>query len=397
MAMDDQSRYEQEKKVAETYATIGSIMRQTWKTGHLSLFLNQIVTLVDRHFDWQTTAVLVREEDRLVLGAWCREGRVREDRESLLIRDLLSSADLIATVVCTRQERRSADPLTAFPQLNGSGVPQHYAAYPLINRDVLIGVLLLGRERVPFDDCETEILRDLAEHVALAMDNIAMYEERKRYVIREERNRLAKDLHDSVNQKLFTISLMAQGLADVLDDDSLRTGLADIGELARESLAEMKALIWDLRSAADGRSLPAKIKAYAEKIGLHVQMHASLKETDGLDDRLEEELWRVAQEALNNVRKHAGTDLAAVTLHADGRDISLEIVDRGRGFRAEDHGDASEAGTKAGNRSFGLTSMRERAVRIRGTIRIASQPGQGTTIRLTAPIVQDRKETGLWR
>lgn len=126
-------------------------------------------------------------------------------------------------------------------------------------------------------------------------------------------------------------------------------------------------------------------------------MHASLKETDGLDDRLEEELWRVAQEALNNVRKHAGTDLAAVTLHADGRDISLEIVDRGRGFRAEDHGDASEAGTKAGNRSFGLTSMRERAVRIRGTIRIASQPGQGTTIRLTAPIVQDRKETGLWR
>lgn len=390
MVIDFQNRYEQEKMVAETYATIGTIMRQTWKMTHLPLFLQAFVALVDRHFDWQTTAVLVRQDDRLVLRAWARGGRVHEDGVAIAMDDISQSADILAATIRSRDAQRSADKLTTFPQLNGSREPLHYAAYPLINRDVLIGVLLLGREGGGFDDCQTDILRDLAEHVALAMDNISMYEEKRQFAIDEERNRLAKDLHDSVNQKLFTISLMAQGLSDSLGDEALRAGLSDIGELAQESLAEMKALIWDLHTTGGNRDLPARIKAYAGKIGLHVQMQALTHEHCVLDDRLEEELMRVAQEALNNVRKHAGTDQASVTLHTDGKAVHLLIADRGRGFRADSFGRTRHPG----GGSFGLTSMRERISRIRGTIRVTSAPGQGTSIRVTVPLTHNKWETG---
>lgn len=393
MEIDFQDRVEQEKKVAETYASIGAIMRQTWKIAHLPLFLNQFTTLVDRHFDWHMTAVLVRREDRLVLRAWCRDGRVCEDQAGIAMEDIALSADIVAAVVRSREPQTGADRLTTFPQLNGSGQPMHYAAYPLINRDVLIGVLLLGREKRGFDDCETDILRDLAEHAALAMDNISMYEQRRQYAIDEERNRLAKDLHDSVNQKLFTISLMAQGLAESHADPVLRAGLSDIGELAQESLSEMRTLIWDLHAADPHRDLPTKINDYAAKIGLHMRMETSLDEHAALGDRLEEALWRVTQEALNNVRKHAGVDHVLVKLHIDGQDVRLQIEDRGCGFVA-DSGAGSGTSRNPGSGTFGLTSMRERVSRIGGTIRIFSKPGRGTSIRVTVPIERNWRETG---
>lgn len=393
MEIDFRDRVEQEKKVAETYASIGAIMRQTWKIAHLPLFLNQFTDLVDRRFDWQITAMLVRQENTLVLRTWCRDGRVCEGLAGIAMEEIAHSADIVAEVVRSREPQTSVNRLTTFPQLNGSGHPLHYAAYPLINRDVLIGVLLLGRENRGFDDCETDILRDLAEHAALAMDNISMYEQRRQYAIDEERNRLAKDLHDSVNQKLFTISLMAQGLAESHADASLRAGLSDIGELAQESLSEMKALIWDLHAADPHRGLPAKINDYAAKIGLKIRMETSPDEHAALDDRLEEALWRVTQEALNNVRKHAGVDHVSVKLHIDGQDVHLQIEDRGCGFVA-DSGSETGASENPGSGSFGLTSMRERIGRIGGTIRISSKPGRGTSIQVAAPIARNWRETG---
>lgn len=374
--------YMKEKRVSEYYAAIGEIARKIWKIKEMDAFLNRLVELIGRTFHWHTAAVIVKHDDRLELRSFYHAGKTYPSSSSVRISARLASPDLIMTVAQSQEPARSSQLLTTFPVLNHSEGLLHYLAYPLINQDALIGVLLLGRMHEKFDDCEMDVLHDLAEHTALAMDHIAMYEERQQYLIAAERNRLAKDLHDSVNQKLFSLSLIAQGLADRLEgeNEQMRTGLQEIGQLTQEALAEMKGLIWDLRIPAEDKDLPTKLSDYGQRLGLTVKVR-----TEGrgvLPDKVEEALWRIGQEALNNVRKHAKTVHAAIELRLDDRWAHLNVMDRGCGFRIEE-----EAGSMPG--SFGLESMRERAHEVFGTVRISSTAGQGTTVRASIPVVPD--------
>jgi signal transduction histidine kinase len=200
----------------------------------------------------------------------------------------------------------------------------------------------------------------------------------------EERTRLARELHDSVTQKLFSLTLTAEAARQIQGSEPVRVVplLERIQRLAHDSLSEMRALIQKLRPirAAEGglvASLRRHLSERREEDGLQVELVVD-GELD-LPAGVEEALFRIVQEALNNTVKHSGADCAGVALRRQGPALLLSIEDRGRGFRPL-AGDGHPA-------HYGLSSMRERARSVGGRLRIESEPGRGTRICVEIPNV----------
>jgi signal transduction histidine kinase len=207
-----------------------------------------------------------------------------------------------------------------------------------------------------------------------------------------ERNRLARELHDSVTQIIFGLTLSAQAARILIDRNPAKAAaeLDHLQVLAQNALAEMRALIQELRpaSATAGGLAPALRRLAAERLsadGLAVDLR--LQAERRLPEPVEAELYRIAQEALHNVVKHARTDTATLTLDlADPRKACLCIEDRGAGF------DPALVANRPGH--LGLTSMSERVQALGGRLAIHSQPGQGTQIQVEIDLDPEESHAG---
>ncbi|MCQ3972646.1 MAG: hypothetical protein DPW09_04265 [Anaerolineae bacterium] len=209
--------------------------------------------------------------------------------------------------------------------------------------------------------------------------------------VTKERNHLARELHDSVTQTIFSITLTAKSARILLERDpaQARVQLDHLQELAQNALTEMRALIFQLR--------PAPIEAGGLVAALRHHI-ASLKSRDRLtvalqvegEQRLppeqEAQLFRVVQEALNNVVKHAHTDEVVVKLVLTTDRVLLLVEDQGIGFNA--------AINEPGRETLGLSSMRERTEMMGGSFTVESQPGEGVRIRVEVPITAPQKSEG---
>jgi signal transduction histidine kinase len=196
----------------------------------------------------------------------------------------------------------------------------------------------------------------------------------------EERAHLARELHDSVTQALFSMTLVSRSIEMLLDRDTeaARTHLTQLRDLQREALAEMRALIFELRPGnleQDGltRALRTHTAALQGRIGLPVVVESTL--TERLPLPIEEVLYRVAQEALHNVVKHAAARQVRVDVGRTGHGVRLRIEDDGKGF--------DPGAVPSGH--LGLAGMRARADKIGATFSCRSEPGKGTTIELRVP------------
>lgn len=200
-----------------------------------------------------------------------------------------------------------------------------------------------------------------------------------RQLILEERKRLARDLHDSVNQKLFSISLIARGLSHQLadQDENCKKGIRDIGQLAQDALTDLRNLIWQLQPIDTEQDFLELLQGYGEKIGLCVSIECYGEDVD-LTDSVVEGMLRIGQEALNNVKKHSGTDQARIRFDISHEELKLEIADQGRGFELNS--------SLPHFRSFGIRNMQERAAQMGGEVSICSAPGRGTTVTLVASV-----------
>jgi signal transduction histidine kinase len=200
-----------------------------------------------------------------------------------------------------------------------------------------------------------------------------------------ERQRIARDLHDSVSQSLFSTNLhvrTAQRALELQQPDSpgpLGEELREIGQLTRGALAEMRALILELRPGALAEE--GLVAALAKQAAALSAREGVVIEVDGPNDRLplgpgvEEQLYRLGQEALANVVKHARASSAKVRVAAAGDHVSVEVADDGRGF------DPATVGPE----HFGLRSMRGRVADLGGRLEITSAPGRGTVLRVQVP------------
>jgi GAF domain-containing protein/HAMP domain-containing protein len=239
---------------------------------------------------------------------------------------------------------------------------------------------------------EQRLFLALAQRAALAIENAQLYEQAQQVAMLEERQRLARELHDAVTQTLFSASLIAEVLPRLweLDANEGKKRLDELRELTRGALAEMRTLLLELRPAA---LIDAEIGALLRQLGESIIGRARVPvivEVEGecsvpLDVKVA--LYRIAQEALNNVAKHSGASQATVSLRCaspqlpprvggeKGRVVELCVSDDGQGFDTED----------ISPDHLGLGIMRERAEAIGATLKIESQIGHGTQVAIVWP------------
>jgi PAS domain S-box-containing protein len=260
----------------------------------------------------------------------------------------------------------------------------HAIAIASLNpEDNLMGALAayaLDPERT-FSEDDISLLRSLADQAALAIRNANLYEESRHFAALEERQRLARELHDSVTQSLYGMTLYAGAAQDLLalgDIDSAREQLNDMQEMVQAALGELRLLIYQLRPLALEDGLASALQERLETVEARSGLATSFRVegTIHLRGKVEEELYRVALEALNNVIKHARATTVQICLVQNEQRLRLEITDNGKGFALE------AIGRKRG---WGITGMMERIERLQGTLNVQSQPGQGTQIVVEVP------------
>ncbi|MBA2276487.1 MAG: PAS domain S-box protein [Chloroflexia bacterium] len=273
---------------------------------------------------------------------------------------------------------------------------QHLPSYPISRDapwDILLSLPLVyqgeGRgvinlyylpEQEPSAD-EIGFLSAVADQVAIAVANARLYEQAQDKAALEERQRLARELHDSVSQALFGIGLGARTARTLLDQDPTKVAapLDYVLSLAEAGLAEMRALIFELRpeSLAQEGLVAALEKQAASLRARHgIAVDAHFGEEPDAPLPVEEAIYRIAQEAMHNIVKHARATSVELHLRGNSDEITLSVADNGAGFDA--------SGSFPGH--LGLRSMRERAERLGGSLSLDSVPQRGTRIQVRIPL-----------
>jgi signal transduction histidine kinase/ligand-binding sensor domain-containing protein len=220
--------------------------------------------------------------------------------------------------------------------------------------------------------------------VALLLRMRLLAAEREFKAVLGERNRIAREIHDTLAQGYVGISVQLELLAELLRHHKVEEAARQLDTArghVREGLAEARQSIWALRSQDAGeKTLPVSLRRETEQAGSHslesdFRVHGAYRP---LPPGTEREIVRVAQEAIHNVKKHAAARHLFVELDYGPAEIALEVRDDGRGF-------ATNGASPAPPGHFGLTGMRERAAAIGGTLEVRSEAGSGTTVRLHAP------------
>jgi signal transduction histidine kinase len=251
-------------------------------------------------------------------------------------------------------------------------------AIPLKSGVRVIGVLSVANAlENTLDGEEERLLTLMAPSAVIALENARRFEQIREVAAAEERGRLARDLHDAVTQTLFSASLTAEVLPRIWERDPQEgmKRLEKLRELTRGALAEMRTLLLELRpSALTQAPLCELLRQLAEGIAgrTRIQIDVNVKDKRALQADAQVSLYRIAQEALNNVAKHSNATQAQVDLQFDERQVRLQIVDNGCGF--------DPSANKSQN--LGLRIMAERAQAIGADLSVETHIGQGTCIEV---------------
>ncbi len=259
-----------------------------------------------------------------------------------------------------------------------------FLGMPIIDGDEILGELYLANSCHPggFTADDEELVKLLAAHAAIALVNARLYERERELSIVEERNRIARELHDAVTQKLFSLRLTAEAATTLLERDPARAAveLATVRRLASEATEELRTIVVGQRPPdLTGDGLDIALRKQAELLD---RVHQPTVRYMGcgcvprLSDAAQQAVYRIAQEAIHNALRHADAAHLDVRLDSRERTVALVVSDDGAGFEPT----AAVAG-----RRLGLASMRERARGAGGRLTVASRPGGGTTVTLEVP------------
>lgn len=251
----------------------------------------------------------------------------------------------------------------------------HHATVPLQSGTERFGVLnVASRNTQRFSEGELDLLESVAFQLGSAIKRIQLVNEQQEIALVQERNRLARDLHDSVNQLLFSVTLTARAGSEMAENQEQKETFQEIQQLTQEALHEMRALIWQLRPKGLENGLLNAIKVYSEMLGIQLEMDVT--GVIQFPSRVEEGLFRITQEALNNVRKHAGVSEAGLLINVTPKEVELIVRDAGRGFVV-----ASQSTLP----SIGLDSIRDRVRGLGGEASWNSEIGKGTELVIRLP------------
>jgi len=313
------------------------------------------------------------------------------DVEWLAIGPLPRRHGMLGVLLTEGKPERLAD-IRRDPRFEGwpAAHPQmsHFLGVPVRDGDQVLGIIFAANktsaaaEKHGFTERDLQILSLFAAHAAIALTNARLYERSRDLSVMQERARLARELHDAVTQKLFSIRAHARAAAvlaarEPCAPDRVKAEIEVVGALGAEAHAELRAVIDGLAppDLQDG-GLAESLRRYAVLAGrAHgIPVTFTAAELPALSPRTEAALYRVAQEALHNALRHSGAGTVGVRLARTGRRVTLEVGDDGHGFTPE-----------APSGGVGLASMRQRAANVGGTLSIRSG-ASGTLVRMAVPV-----------
>lgn len=309
------------------------------------------------------------------------------DEEIAAIGPLPRTHGLLGAMLDEHESFRTAD-ITRDPRFWGwpSAHPDmgSFLGVPILADGAVIGAIYVtDKVGAPaFTDADQEVIELLAAHAAVAIENARLTERTRELTMLEERAALARELHDAMTQKLFSLNLVAETAAGAVTRDPVAAEehIRTIQALARETLAELRSLIVDLRPAdLDADGLVAALRTHVDVVSRVHGLPVLLEADPGvvLGPEQERQVFRIVQEALHNAVRHAAPSRVTITVMGSPEAVIATVADDGAGF---DPGDPVARGTR-----LGLTSMRERARAIGGHLDIVSRPGAGATVRLEVP------------
>jgi nitrate/nitrite-specific signal transduction histidine kinase len=414
VAVDNARFVESERRRAEQFRAIAEVGYHTTLSPEIDEVLEQVVCLIQQTFGYYHVAIGLIEGDQVVYRVGAGELWESPGFQFKPAQLEVGSGGLTGWVA-DRGEPVLVPDVNAEPRyvwMQGSRTRSELLV-PISIKETVIGVLDVQSDRLnAFDHTDLTVLQSMAHQAGVAIENARLYEQAQQAAVVQERNRLARELHDAVTQTLFSASLIAEALPESWDNDPAegRQLLGELRMLSRGALAEMRTLLLELRPAAlietdlcDLLRQLAEAATGREGIPVTVRIEGHCRPPT----EVHVALYRIAQEALNNVVKHAYASQAEIVLRAQASSpppadrtgasqafpsfagpvlsavegateggamqVDLTIRDDGRGF---------DPAHTAPDR-LGLGIMRERADAIGATLAIDSQSGQGTTVRVT--------------
>lgn len=388
----EQRRADLFARLGEYSSALGAYASQAVNRAELT---KQVMSLMGRYFDWPVAALLEPIGNEMTLRALYSGGQTTLPHAKFRLAETpqtRSGKGRVSEdpVVSAEDAQRLADLLVEQGWI--SSIPRAVAVPLAAAGDTSFGLLLVGYDHHGNSyQADREVIEALAEHIGMTLQRIRLEENRRELARMDERNRLARDLHDSVSQTLFSLVMMSKGVGSMLAAEPneqrslLQDTIHDIQSLSQSAQKEMRELIMQLRPPGLEEGLMTGLKQYGERLKLHVSSHIS-----GIRDLpriVEEALWRIGQEALNNVSKHADTKEVTVVLTLQDNEVELRIEDHGRGITKQRLNELTR-------HSIGLSSMRERAESLGGQFRLYSVYREGTIIEVSLPIRVRSTENG---
>lgn len=260
---------------------------------------------------------------------------------------------------------------------------------PLITGGKTIGLIIVESQQADaFDDSDLETLETLAFQVASAVEHARLLQKTREMAIVEERTRLARDMHDGVAQNLAYLLIQVDRCLNMVEEGSrLENQLEQISLLLKQNIGELRRNIFDLRPVElEGKTLFEVFEEFVTEFGRRWNLETTCnlpRETVDMSPETERSLYRILQETLANIQKHADCTHLSVTVAVQDDHINLEVFDDGQGFNLDQTDNTSQKPTGKG---LGLISIRERVERVGGQLTVESIPGQGTRIFTTLPL-----------
>jgi signal transduction histidine kinase/predicted hydrocarbon binding protein len=262
-------------------------------------------------------------------------------------------------------------------------------------RGRLVGIMvLLWKRPSKLSDDDVSILAAVGKQMGVALENQRLVQSSAELATAKERNRIARELHDSVNQTLFAMVLTLNSMLEKANADPQYCAqaetigaLRELRDMASKALVEMRNMMSQLRPAKlEGERLGSALSKYAEwlrsQTGISVDVvFSGMVANEELDTETEDGLFRIAQEAVSNAVKHSGATRIVIALSRLERSLKLEVRDNGRGFVPRESGEGGGSGT-----GLGLVNMKERARTLGGRLCIRSKLGRGTVVGVEVPL-----------
>ena len=379
VAIQNARLFEAEHHRADQFRVISEVGRRLTVILDVDEILHQVVRLVQETFGYYHVGIGLIEGDEVVyrVGAgplWdgpdfqFKPGRLKVGEEGLTGWVAASGEPVLAPDV-------SLEP--HYVWMEGSETRSELVV-PILVKGQVIGVLDAQSTALgDFDETDLAVLQSLANQTGAAIDNARLYEQSQQAAVLEERQRLARELHDSVAQSLYGVTLYAEAAERLLSTgqiDQATDHLQEMQSTAQDALGEMRLLVFELRPPILEKeglvvALQERLEAVEGRIGLQTEF-VSEGEID-LSPEVEQGLYRIAQEALNNILKHARAESVTVSLRQDQHSVVLDIIDDGIGF---------DPVAGLADSGLGLDGMYERADQMGGQLIIESQPGVGTKV-----------------